>query len=967
MSMSQPERSIAAVYNPLNLDKRSLLESFVVRQREFDKVFCGLKNSLLDHISQNYLLQGQRGSGKTTLLAKLRYALEDSPSLSHLLPIQFMEEQYHIFSLDRLWQTIAEELEEKPGFENLSEELDSYGADGDLFPPLRKRLRKQRKKLLLLIDNFGDILDRLKEKEHKKLRDILHETDLQIVAASTKTLEATYRHDKPFFENFQTVYLGGLTARDVQLLLQHLSGRHGKQKALDIVANQKGRIETIRRLTGGVPRTVVLLYEVFMDDSASVFEDLEGILDRVTPLYKHKMDDLPTQQQAIVDAIAMNWDGMPTAEISNRTGIKTKAVAAQLKGLEKSGLVLSRLVDGKNKMYQLEERFFNIWYLMRCGSKKKKRQVWWLVRFLQEWCTAEQLQTRARSHIKMAKAGRLRPRGGYYMAEALSQALPDPILRYEVRSTTKEFLSQDYPEIAEQMAVYSGRTTNIAKQAIKAGEPEKALEEIFKAAGFENSEIMFLIGRMYHYQSIDKLQPLILKAVGQNHGEIADSIVQLFQKVGRDLQKAELYYLKAAEQNQTDAMNNLALLYETELRDFQKAELYYLKAAELNDVNAMYNLALLYETEFRDIKKAESFYLKAAELNHASAMYNLALLYQTELKDFRKAELYYLKAAEQNDAKAMVNLALLYQTEFKDYPKAEQYYLKAAELNHADAMFNLALLYKTEFKDFQKAELYYLKAAEQNHVGAMNNLALLYETEFKDLQKAEQYYLKAAKQNHAKAMYNLALLYENEFRDFQKAESFYLKAAEQNLPQAMVNLAVLYEREFHDFQKAERFFKKALETDFNGRMRVFRSIGKSKIGSKTIDAVWNMLEKYRGKEDHVGLYARSFLLCGMGEYRKSAEQFELFLSLIEPNDIDSFQQQITEYFLLLLSRKQLHLARNLFEKAKLPLKELIRPVYFALMTLMKEEFPKEYARLGSELKETVDEVLDRIKALASDR
>ena len=54
-------------------------------------------------------------------------------------------------------------------------------------------------------------LDKLREIEHKKLRDILHESDLQIIAASTKTLETAYKHNKPFFESFKTIYLDALT------------------------------------------------------------------------------------------------------------------------------------------------------------------------------------------------------------------------------------------------------------------------------------------------------------------------------------------------------------------------------------------------------------------------------------------------------------------------------------------------------------------------------------------------------------------------------------------------------------------------------------------------------------------------------------------------------------------------------------------------------------------------------------
>ena len=197
--MSRTNKTIANINNPLNQDKKTLLDNFVVRHKEFNKIFRDLKNSKLNQTSQNFLIQGQRGSGKTTLLAKLRYEIEDSKNLSHLLVIQFTEEQYNIFSLNRLWETVADILEEINGFENIVEEMEEFDDEDDFYSLLKKYLNKNKKKLVLLIDNFGDILDKLKEKEHKKLRDILHESDLQIIAGSTRTLETAYKHDKPFF------------------------------------------------------------------------------------------------------------------------------------------------------------------------------------------------------------------------------------------------------------------------------------------------------------------------------------------------------------------------------------------------------------------------------------------------------------------------------------------------------------------------------------------------------------------------------------------------------------------------------------------------------------------------------------------------------------------------------------------------------------------------------------------------
>ena len=450
--MSRVNKTIANIYNPLNQDKETLLKNFVIRKKEFARIFRDIKNSKRNQMSQNFLIQGQRGSGKTTLLAKLRYEIENSNELSHVLAIQFAEEQYNIFSLNRLWENVADALEETKGFENIVDEMEKLDDDDDYYFLLKKYLDKNKKKLILLIDNFGDILDKLGEKEHKKLRDILHESDLQIIAGSTRTLETAYKHDKPFFESFKTLYLGALNQEDVLILLGNLNRQYNDKKAFEILKNQTGRIETIRRLTGGIPRTIILLYEIIIDDSANVFEDIEGILDKITPLYKHKMDNLSPQQQVIIDAIALHWDGMLPSEISKQTRLETKKISAQLKILETNGFVFSAFMNKKNKIYMLEERFFNIWYLMRYGRKKKKQHILWLVRFLRDWCTPDELKDRARNHITLAVKGELHQKGGYYMAEALSQTVHNDELKYHVLSSTKNCISKSNPELADNLS-----------------------------------------------------------------------------------------------------------------------------------------------------------------------------------------------------------------------------------------------------------------------------------------------------------------------------------------------------------------------------------------------------------------------------------------------------------------------------------------------------------------------------------
>src|SRR5690606_29546199 len=98
----------------------------------------------------------------------------------------------------------------------------------------------------------------------------------------------------------------------------------------------KGKIDTLAILTGGVIRTLMMVYQVLLEDQdGSALNDLETILDQITPLYKHRIEDLPVQQRRIVDVIAKNWDAISAKEIADRIRedgkrLQTKLVSAHL-------------------------------------------------------------------------------------------------------------------------------------------------------------------------------------------------------------------------------------------------------------------------------------------------------------------------------------------------------------------------------------------------------------------------------------------------------------------------------------------------------------------------------------------------------------------------------------------------------------------------------------------------------------
>ena len=432
--------NISYLYNPASQTEQALIDGFVARQKEFKRIMRSIKQSRLDEVSQNFLITAQRGMGKTTLLLRLEYEINNTPELSHLLPIRFTEEQYNIVSFCNLWEVVADRLNEIDGFNGIAEQIDA-AIEEDIdscFTVIKKALQKNERKLVLLVDNFQDMLNKFTDNEVKELRDILHGTELQLVSASSIAIENTYRYDKPFFEFFKTINLQSLSTQESEELFKNLAKNHKN----GMEHYDASRIKIIKNLTGGVPRTMIIIFQIFLDKNAEIFENLEYILDQVTPLYKHRMDDLTAQQQRIAHEIAIAWDGVIFKELQKKTRIETEELKGYLLGLDRAYFIDVNHVDTELEVYQLKERFFNIWYLMRNGRTKNKENVKWLVKFLEAWSTPEELKDRALGHIGLVQEGKMNPRGAFYMSEAYCAVVDDRALQHELSYRTKEYLEE---------------------------------------------------------------------------------------------------------------------------------------------------------------------------------------------------------------------------------------------------------------------------------------------------------------------------------------------------------------------------------------------------------------------------------------------------------------------------------------------------------------------------------------------
>ena len=79
-----------------------------------------------------------------------------------------------------------------------------------------------------------------------------------------------------------------------------------------------------------------------------------------------------------------------------------------------------------------------------------------------------------------------------------------------------------------------------------------------------------------------------------------------------------------------------------------------------------------------------------------------------------------------------------------------------------------------------------------------------------------------------------------------------------------------------------------------------------------------------------------------------------------------FSSDIELFILMLIAKSQYQYVLKLFKNNKFDLFDKYKPIYYALMYLMQNEFPDEIKKMGSELEETVNEILEQIKKLEFD-
>jgi tetratricopeptide (TPR) repeat protein len=863
-----------AIFSPGRQNDEEIRASYIARQAMLDLILQDIHATRPGAIPQHHIIIGQRGMGKTTLLKRLDVALRDEPLTEHFIPLGFPEEQYAVDRLSTVFlnclDSLADTLEREEHSQDLIDRIDDEverlrkdRASDDLVAQDAERTllalaAETGRRPVLLVDNLDLIFDRLKKHELYHLRAFLMKAGAPIlIGSAVHPPEETQNYDSPFYDHFKPHHLSRLSLeemREVLLKLAELAGNTEIPARIDL---ERGRLHALHALTGGNPRTTRILFEIFANGfSQEAYQDLEALLDWMTPIYKARFEELSDQAQVVVSAIATIWEPAVLSRICEETRLLANQISPQLDRLKKSGVIEEVTVDPPDRVgpippqrtpkdrtgYQLTERFFNIWFLMRQATRRDKRNLTFLTRFIECLHTPEERLGMAKDLL--SKQGLSRADQVYGLA--LEPTLPNSSLRADLRDHVYEAIVQakrefnehieeiiDPTEIPQRQWDIAELRERLAVNAPGSSPKEKRsyAEEILACPMLVEQRTSLASTQPSAKQSsalikrVRSFRKNAVKAWGEADWKWFEKLLTTGALISlRDSEMMSEAILRGDSMNRCLMLISIARV--TALRQISKAAFEHLSlllAPRPKDRNADHwvRWGLLLHRELGKHVEALKAYQKALKINpkdsHTWNYIGLIHFYDTKLPAKAREAFEQAIDADATNHHAWHNLANTFCQHLNMPLEAVGHYQKAISLQPEFwlAWGGLGWVLTGSLKRHDEAIAAFRKAIEINphDFQSWNNLASVFHHHTVDFKLAEEYYRKALAEypRYDVALRNLGdlLVLKKEFREAGKVLSE-ATLTTPNDPHTWKSYGNLLRDHLHDYAEAEKAYRQAL-------------------------------------------------------------------------------------------------------------------------------------------------------------
>ena len=374
------------LYNPAQLTPEELKASFVAREDTLAEMLRLIGEQRPGHPCQHMMLIGPRGMGKTTLGLRLLHEILETPALvAAWQPVAFHEESYGVSNLADFWLTALNHLSRATADARWADravalardERDDRRLAAYALAALMDYCQTSGKRLILFVENIDIVFKQLGDERqiHELRAALIERPEILLIGSANTVFEAIHSHGEPLYEFFRLFILKGLGPEDTRRILATLAKDEGRPEVIEIPDREAGRLETIRRMTGGNPRLVVLACQILIESPlGSSFEDLERLIDEQTPYFKARIEELPVQARKVFHCLAEGWKPMQAREVADAAKLSSSHASAQLKQLMEKGYAREvALPDAKRSLYEVGDRFYNIYYVLRFSRTGRDR------------------------------------------------------------------------------------------------------------------------------------------------------------------------------------------------------------------------------------------------------------------------------------------------------------------------------------------------------------------------------------------------------------------------------------------------------------------------------------------------------------------------------------------------------------------------------------------------------------------
>ena len=384
------------LYNPAQLSPDELKASFVARQETLEELLSVIRREKSGQPCQHFLLIGPRGMGKTTLGLRFLLSINEDPELAaNWQPVAFHEESYGIGDLADFWFTALHHLSRATNEPRWAERADALREDEKnterqaayARAALRDFCQENGRRLVLFVENLDVVFKQLggELNVHALRADFIERSDIMLVGSANTVFDAIRGHGEPFYEFFRLFILEGLGRKDTRRMLASFADGDGNSELPNALHRERGRLETVRRLTGGNPRLLVLACRMLIESPLGTpLEDLERLIDEQTPYFKARIEELPIQGRKVFHCLAAEWSPMLAKEVAAGAKVSSSHASAQLRQLVEKGYARETKLPRERRIrYEVGDRFYNIYYLLRF-SQTGRHRLERLVHFLHD-------------------------------------------------------------------------------------------------------------------------------------------------------------------------------------------------------------------------------------------------------------------------------------------------------------------------------------------------------------------------------------------------------------------------------------------------------------------------------------------------------------------------------------------------------------------------------------------------------